>query len=127
MPSPDDAVQTLSAIDALSGSRKLRTLQPLKSGMRVLAVVISPFTWQIRLPEPTLMAQYPVVQVAEPEGRKDKIPCILPHVVFIRVRILLESELMVGDRIDGSIMYALADGDMMGPGRFFISLERESP
>lgn len=45
----------------------------------------------MRLPDATLIAQYPEAHVLEADVRKDRIPCILPHVVFINCRIFLAS------------------------------------
>jgi hypothetical protein len=45
----------------------------------------------MRLPVATLMAQYPDVQAVVEAVRKDRIPCILPQVVFINCRIFVAS------------------------------------
>lgn len=45
----------------------------------------------------TLMAQYPDVQEVVGADRKDRIPCILPQVVFINWRIFVASVLERGE------------------------------
>ena len=41
----------------------------------------------MRLPVATLMAQYPEDQELDPADRNERIPCILPQVIFINCRI----------------------------------------
>ena len=45
----------------------------------------------MRLPGPTLIAQYPEDQEPALDVRKEIIPCILPQVIFIKFRILVAS------------------------------------
>ena len=67
------------------------------------------------------MAQYQVVHDEELEGRKDRMPCILPQVVLISVKIFFESASDDGDRNDGEVEVALIEGDKT-PGLFLTSL-----
>lgn len=45
----------------------------------------------MRLPEATFIAQYPEAQALVIDVRKERIPCIRPHVVFINWRIFFAS------------------------------------
>jgi hypothetical protein len=51
----------------------------------------------MRLPVATLIAQYPDVQAVVVAVRKERIPCILPQVVFINCRIFVASVLERGE------------------------------
>jgi hypothetical protein len=87
--------------------------------MRVFAKAGSPFAWYMRLPVATLIAQYPEVQRLDPheeleDVRKDRIPCILPQVVFINCSILAAS---VFERGEANWLCATV-GDRLFPGDF---------
>lgn len=64
----------------------------------------------MRLPDATLIAQYPEDHVPVAEVRKESIPCILPHVVFINCRIFLASVEVDANGVPGFI----AIGFLMG-------------
>jgi hypothetical protein len=90
--SSEDAVDTLRYVPWASASYKVRTLQPRRSDIRCLAWAgFRTFGWKIKLPDATLIAQYPDAHGAETDARKKSIPAILPAVIFMRDEILLVS------------------------------------
>lgn len=65
----------------------------------------------MRLPDATLIAQYPEAHVLVAEVRKERMPCIRPHVVFINCRIFFASVDVEDSGVPGFIAIGFLMGD----------------